>query len=103
MKAPYSGRKYVINTSILSIGLIFIFRLFYMQVIDDSYKISADSNVLKPLIEFPARGLVYDRNGKLLVYNEATYDLMVTPQQAKDIDTTELCKLLNITKAVFKQ
>ncbi|MGD0710307.1 MAG: penicillin-binding protein 2 [Bacteroidales bacterium] len=103
MTAPYSGRKYVINIIILSIGLIFVCRLFYMQVIDDSYKISADSNVLKPIIEFPARGLVYDRNGKLLVYNEATYDLMVTPQQVKYIDTNELCRLINITKETFRQ
>jgi penicillin-binding protein 2 len=103
MKAPYSGRKYVVNGSILSIGLVFVCRLFYMQVIDDSYKVSADSNVLKPITEFPARGLIYDRNGKLLVYNEATYDLMVTPKQVHDLDTGELCKLIKISKETFRQ
>lgn len=82
----------------LSIGTIFIARLFYLQLINDSYKLSANNNVLRYDTEYPARGLVYDRNGKLMVYNEATYDLMVTPQYVTDdIDTTELCRLLDIT------
>lgn len=91
----------MINIIFIAIGVIFILRLFYLQNIDDSYKLSADSNVLRYITEFPARGLVYDRNGKLLVYNEATYDLMVVPQNVKDIDTNELCKLIDIDKATF--
>lgn len=102
MKNALNGRKYVINIIIIAIGVIFILRLFYLQNIDDSYKISADNNVLRYITEFPARGLVYDRNGKLLVYNEATYDLMVVPRNVKDIDTNELCKLIDIDKATFK-
>ena len=102
MKAPYSGRKYVINIVILSVGVIFLFRLFYLQIIDDSYKLSADNNVLRYVTEFPARGLVYDRNGKLLVYNEATYDLMVVPKLVKNIDTSELCRLIGIDISSFK-
>jgi len=102
MKAPYTDRKYVINAIILSIGVICVFRLFYLQVIDNSYKISANKNVLRYITEFPARGLVYDRNGKLLVYNEATYDLMVMPREVKNVDTAELCKLINISKETFK-
>ncbi|MFA5782347.1 MAG: penicillin-binding protein 2 [Bacteroidales bacterium] len=102
MKVPFSGRKYVINIIILSIGVIFTLRLFYLQLIDDSYKLSADNNALRKITQFPARGLVYDRNGKLLVYNEATYDLMVTPQHVKDLDTTELCRLIGIDKETFK-
>jgi penicillin-binding protein 2 len=102
MKAPLTGRKYVINIIILSIGAIFLSRLFYLQIIDDSLKISANKNVFRYITEFPARGLVYDRNGKLLVYNEATYDLMVVPQDVKKIDTAALCKLIDIDKATFK-
>ncbi|NTW31996.1 MAG: penicillin-binding protein 2 [Bacteroidetes bacterium] len=101
MKAPYSNRKYVINIIILFIGIVFILRLFYLQVIDDDYKVSANNNALRLITDFPARGLVYDRNGKLLVYNEATYDLMVIPQQVKNIDTTAFCKLIGISKAIF--
>lgn len=102
MKTAYSGRKYIINISIIIIGLIIIFRLFYLQIIDDSYKLSANSNALRPITEFPARGLVYDRNGKILVYNEATYDLMVTPQRITEVDTAELCKLLDITNEEYE-
>jgi penicillin-binding protein 2 len=76
-------------------------RLFYIQVIDEGYKASADNNVLRYVTEYPARGLVYDRKGNLLVYNEAVYDLMVTPKQAKNIDTAEFCSLVGISKADF--
>jgi len=101
LKAPYTGRKYIINIIIISIAVIFLFRLFYLQVIDDSYKISAERNVLRILPQYPARGLIYDRNGKILVHNEATYDLMVTPKDVKKLDTAELCKLISIDTKTF--
>ncbi|NVO03710.1 MAG: penicillin-binding protein 2 [Bacteroidetes bacterium] len=101
MKAPYSDRKYVIYIIFISIGIILGFRLIYLQLMDSSYKVSADKNVLRYNTEFPARGLIYDRNGKLLVYNEAAYDLMVIPKYAKNIDTLGLCQLLGIDKATF--
>ncbi len=99
----YSERKYVIIGIFIVVALAFIARLFYVQVINDSYKLSANNNVLRYLIDYPARGLVYDRNGELLIYNEAAYDLMVTPKQVKVIDTTDLCKVLGITIAQFKK
>lgn len=101
-KSTYSNRRYIINIGILLIGIIFVFRLFYLQIIDDSYKRSAQSNALRPITEFPARGLVYDRNGKILVYNEATYDLMVVPQRVIDVDTSNLCDLLGITNEEYE-
>ena len=64
-----------------------------MQIIDSSYTLSANNNVLRYNIEYPARGLIFDRNDKLLVYNEATYDLMVVPRLVKKIDTLDFCKL----------
>ncbi len=77
-------------------GLIYLTRLFYLQVVDDTYALSADINVLRNITQYPARGLVYDRNGKLLVCNEAAYDLMVTPGQLKEFDTLELSTLIGI-------
>jgi penicillin-binding protein 2 len=97
----YADRKIVIITTFLVIGFIYLIRLFYIQVIDRSYTLSANNNVLRYVTQFPARGLIYDRNGKLLVYNEAVYDLMVIPRQVKDIDTAEVCRLLGITTDGF--
>jgi len=97
----YADRKIVIVTTFIAMGLIYLVRLFYIQVIDRSYTLSANNNVLRYVTQFPARGLLYDRNGKLIVYNEAVYDLMVVPKQVKDLDTTELCRLLEIDKAGF--
>ncbi len=85
---------------IASLGLIT--RLFIIQVVNDSYRISADNNVLRYVTQYPARGLIYDRNGKLIVFNQAAYDLMVIPAQtSKIIDTTGFCKLLGISNEHF--
>jgi penicillin-binding protein 2 len=97
----YSNRRFTIIGLFLFVGLVFIIRLFYIQVIVDKYILSANNNVLRYVTQYPARGLIYDRNGKLLVYNEAAYDLMVTPRQVKDIDTAELCRLLEIDRKEF--
>ena len=97
MNKSYSSRKYVIISIFVFIGLLFLFRLFLLQVVDNEYKLSAQSNVLRHITQYPGRGLIYDRNEELLVYNEAAYDLLVIPGQVKKIDTTTLCKLLKIT------
>ena len=97
-----SGRRRVIILIFLSIGIIFLFRLFYIQIIDDSYKLSADNNVLRYVTQHPSRGLIYDRNGKILVYNQPAYDLMVIPKQVKNIDTVDFCRLIDITIDEFK-
>jgi penicillin-binding protein 2 len=97
----FTDRKYVISAIFISLAAIFLLRLFYIQVIDDRYKLAANDNALRHKIEYPERGVIYDRNGKILVYNEAAYDLMVIPKRVKSIDTTDLCKLLGITKFEF--
>lgn len=97
------SRQQTIIAIFLVIGIIYITRLFYIQVIDDSYTLSANNNVLRYVTQYPARGLVYDRKGKLLVYNEAVYDLMVLPAQVKEIDTAEFCSLLQITVEGFRE
>ena len=99
----YADRKIVIITTFLAIGFIYLVRLFYIQVIDRSYTLSANNNVLRYVTQFPARGLIYDRFGKLLLYNEAVYDLMVIPRQVKDVDTAEICRLLEITPEGFTE
>ncbi len=85
------------------LGLLYLVRLFHIQVLDPSYKLSADNNVLRYVTDYPARGLIYDRNGVLLVFNEAHYDLMVVPGQVRNIDTLEFCQLLGIEREVFEQ
>jgi penicillin-binding protein 2 len=90
-------RRLIVSVIFLGVGVIFLLRLFYLQVIDSSYKVSADNNVLRYNTDYPARGVFYDRNGKLLVYNKPVYDLMITPKQVKMTDTTEFCTLLGIS------
>lgn len=96
-------RKYIIQGIILIVALTLIARLFYLQIIDDSYLLSANNNVLRKVIEYPARGIILDRNGKILVQNEPVYDLMVIPKEAKNIDTLLLCNLLGIDKEGFEK
>lgn len=95
---PFTERKYVIGAIYGIVGIIFILRLFWMQVVDESYKLSAENNSRRNVTQYPARGLILDRNGKLIVFNEAAYDLMVTPFQVQEFDTAELCKILDISE-----
>ena len=72
-----------------------------MQVIDDSFQEEAIRNSQRITVQYPARGLIFDRNGKLLVENQPAYDLMVIPLQVKQFDTTELITILNIDKDIL--
>jgi penicillin-binding protein 2 len=104
MKDAFTGRKYVIMTLVIIAAVSLIVRLFFLQVIETSYRLSADNNVLRYVTQYPARGLIYDRNGKLVVSNMAAYDIMVIPSQVKkDIDTTAFCNLLGIDRALFRE
>ncbi|MDQ1769900.1 penicillin-binding protein 2 [Labilibaculum sp. A4] len=94
----FSNRKYIIGGIFILVVLIFIIRLFNLQIIDDTYKLSAENNSQRQVTQYPARGLIYDRNGKLLVYNQAAYDLMLIPRQLEVFDTTDFCQLLGIEK-----
>ena len=92
----FEDRKYVIGAVIVLLFSIYIIKLFSIQVLSDKYKNSANNNSQRHVTEYPARGLIYDRNGKLLVYNEAAYDLMVIPKQLEKFDTLELSKILEL-------
>jgi penicillin-binding protein 2 len=87
---------------VLFTGLLYLARLFYLQVLDNSYAISPFNNsAVKVTYDYPERGFIYDRNGVLLVANQLSYDIMVIPREVKPLDTLEFCSLLKITKEDF--
>ena len=90
------NRKYVIQGIFILVGAVFALRLFYIQVVDSSYKQAAETNAIKPVIQYPFRGLIYDRNGELLVQNTPVYDLMVVPKEVQELDTMRLMELVNL-------
>src|SRR5277367_4622149 len=94
-------RRYIIAGIFITIFVILLARLFYIQIIDDRYELYASKNVLRPYIIFPERGAILDRNGKTLVQNVPFYDIMVIPNQVKPFDTLEFCRLLGIDKPEF--
>ncbi len=94
----FKQRVIIIYSFTALIGLTFLTRLFIIQVVNDKYKTEADTRSIASIVEYPYRGLVYDRNDNILVFNEPAFDLMVIKNQAKGIDTLAFCKTLNITK-----
>jgi penicillin-binding protein 2 len=103
MRKTLESRKFVFFTLFFIVGMAFIIKLFLLQVVQDKYKLSADNNVLRYVTQYPPRGVVFDRNGKLMVYNEAAYDLLIVPKQVKAFDTAEFCHLLDITEEEVRQ
>ena len=91
-------RKLVIGGVAIVIVIIYIMRLFVLQVMTDSYKKNADSNAFLNKIQYPSRGAIYDRNGKLLVFNQPAYDITFVPREVTQLDTLDFCRTLNITK-----
>lgn len=94
-------RKFILPTVIVLSTILLIAKLFYLQVIDETLKLKAENNAIKKVFDFPERGYIYDRNGKLLVANQPSYDIMVVPREIKNIDTTEFCGLFRISKEYF--
>ncbi len=97
-------RRYVIGGVAALIVVIYIIRLFMLQLLSDDYKKNADSNAFLKKIEFPSRGVITDRNGEQMVYNQPVYDIMVIMNEmAGRLDTMEFCKAIGITKEYFIQ
>ena len=96
------NRRYIIQAVFILVGVIFLIKLFTLQVVDDTYQIKAERNIVQRVVEYPFRGLIYDRSGDLIVYNEPIYDLMVVPRDVYIEDTTQFCTLFNIDKATFE-
>lgn len=94
----FSHRKFIISGIFIFFIVVFIIRLFILQIVDDSYKVYADNNTQRNITQYPARGLIYDRNGKLLVSNQAVYDLMIIPRQLLSFDTLDFCNIVGIDK-----
>ncbi|MDE5739848.1 MAG: penicillin-binding protein 2, partial [Bacteroidaceae bacterium] len=99
----YEYRKFIIGGIALVVVLSYIARLGFLQLSDEEYKSRADNNAFLNSIIFPSRGVIYDRNGELLVYNQPAYDIMVIMREVNNLDTLEFCKTLNITKATFDE
>lgn len=96
-------RKYVIGGFIILIALIYAIRLFDLQINDEKYKQSADSNAFLKKTVYPSRGLIYDRNGELVVFNQPAYDVMLIPRDVQPFDTIDFCNTLNITPEQFRK
>ena len=96
-------RQYVVIGVFAVVGVVYLMKLFSLQVLDREWRNSADNNVLRYVTQYPARGKIFDRNGQLLVYNEAVYDLMVVPGEVKGMDTLDFCRLLNISRETYEE
>jgi len=97
----HRNRKYVLAAILVVVILIYIVRLFSLQALETKYKEGADSNAFLHRTLYAPRGLIYDRNGKLLVYNKPAYDVTVIMREVQNLDTLELCNTLGIDKEYF--
>lgn len=95
-------RKYIIGGFITIVVLIYLLRLFNLQVLDSRYKDDADSNAFLRKTIYPSRGVIYDRNGKVVVYNKPAYDILVIPRDIQPFDTLDFCNTLGLTKEQLK-
>lgn len=82
---------------------VFLGRLFYLQIYDNSFQVKSENNAIQVIYDYPQRGYIFDRNNKLIVSNQPSYDVMVVPNNIKELDTLELCKLLKIEKEDFEK
>jgi len=94
-------QKNILVGSFFLVAGILIARLLYLQIIDTSYKTTASNNVMKFEVIYPARGLIYDRNGEMIVGNLVSYDIMVTPRELEPFDTTEFCSIFNMPQEIL--
>lgn len=98
----FSQRKFVIGGVVVLVILIYIIRLFTLQLLSDDYKKNADSNAFRKEIQYPSRGLIFDRKGRLLVYNEPSYNIMVVMNDQLGIDTLDFCRTMGITPEIYR-
>lgn len=89
-------KKNILIIGIIAVSVIIVIQLFNIQIIDKEYKITASNNAFRYDIRYPARGIIYDRNGKILVGNETAYDIMITPYEVKNPDTLDICRIFGL-------
>src|SRR5215204_2524035 len=97
------SRSYIIRLLFLLAFFVMLARLFNLQILSGEYRMLAEQNAVLKKTIYPARGIVYDKNGKTIVKNSLMYDLMVTPSEVRGVDTNYLCQLLNIDTAEFNR
>lgn len=97
------SRKYILAGVVILVLVTYVVRLFNIQLRNEDYKELAESNAYYTKTVYPARGHMYDRNGKLLVYNQPSYDITFIPRETKGIDTAELCKALDMTREEYDE
>src|SRR6478736_9195304 len=90
-------RKEIIQVVIVLVGLVFLVKLFFIQVLDDRYGELAKSNAILREVEYPFRGLIYDRHGKLIVYNTPEFDLNIIMKEVKNFDSLKFCAVFNMS------
>ena len=95
-------RRVFIQAAIIIAAVVFAVRLFSIQILDSTYKLAAENNIVQKVTEYPYRGLLHDRNGELLVFNTPIYDLMVVPQEVSLSDTAIFCQMVGITSQDFE-
>ncbi len=96
------GRKEVIQIVFLLIGIVFLFKLFFIQVVDSRYKDLANGNAIRKEIQYPVRGIITDRNGKLIVYNNPEYDLMIVLHEVHAFDSAQFTKVFDLTPVALR-
>ncbi len=97
------GRREIIQLVFVLVAVIFLAKLFFIQVVDDIYKELADTNAIRKDVQYPVRGLIYDRNGKLIVFNSPEYDLLIILKDMKQLDSAKFCHVFDITKENLKE
>lgn len=102
-KLNLENRKFVIGGIAVIIIIIYLIRLLSLQLLSDDYKRNADSNAFRKDLLYPSRGLIFDRKGRLLVYNEPSYNIMVTMNDQKGVDTLDFCNTLGITPEQYQR
>ncbi len=100
-KYAYEIRRFIIIGGVIFVILIYVVRLFFLQLVNVEYKASADNNAFLKKTLYPARGVIYDRNDKLLVYNQPAYDVMLIMREIQPFDTLDFCRTVGITKEIF--
>lgn len=104
MSSAANPRRLVVISLFIGIAVVMLGKLFYLQLVEDKYKIMANDIAIYRKVVYPPRGVIYDRNNQVMLYNQVAYDLLVTPSNVKnDLDTGHLCQLLGMTKKDFQE
>jgi len=96
MAVDLKSKKNLLIIGLLIVAIVMVLQLFNLQILDEQYKITASNNAFRYDVRYPARGIIFDRNGNILVGNQTAYDIMITPYEIKDLDTADLCSIFDL-------